>query len=371
MRPSIIRRFLVATLTSVCVVSFLQARDLDSLRALIRAQGVSGREDAVRRAIQSRLPAGRSAEVDNLGNLVLVLGSGRPVRLVLAAMDEAGFVVTQIRPDGYLRLRRPAREPLPPLFNGYFVGQPLLIGAAEGGEPIPAVGAVLSTHLQRGRSDAGSPPPPPRDEDLLVDAGARSEAEARAAGIRILAPLSLEKDLAVLGGGMVAGFGMDGRAGCEVLLQLAHSLTPPRQGSLVLAWAAQSWTGERGAQRLARRFEPDEVLVVDFHASAAAGEALEPPSGRAGHGPFLADSPEKDPGSRDLRTRIRAQARAVGIPLQRVRFPSSHDGKPFAGRSLAVLGVPVRFPGTPVETVSLDDLDALVRLLGATLEAPR
>ena len=371
MRPSIIGRLLVVTLTFVCLVSFLQAQDLDSLRALIRAQGVSGREAPVRRVIQSRLPAGRSAEVDNLGNLVLVMGSGRPVKLVLAAMDETGFVVTQIRPDGYLRLRRPAREPLPPLFNGYFVGQPLLIGAGDGRDSIPAVAAVRSTHLQRGRSDTDSPPPPPRDEDLLVDVGARSEAEAKAAGIRLLAPVSLEKDLAVLGEGMVAGFGMDGRAGCEVLLQLARNLTPPREGSLVLAWAAQSWTGERGAERLARRFEPDEVLVLDSYASPAAGETVTPPGGRAGGGPFLADSPEKDPGSRQLRAAIRAKAHAVGIPLQRVPFPSSHDGKPFAGRSLAVLGVPVRFPGTPVETVSLDDLDALVRLMGATLEAPR
>ena len=371
MRPSPVRRFLLATLAWVCLVPSLWSQDLDSLRALIRAQGISGREAPVRGAIQSRLPAGRSAEVDNLGNLVLVLGSGRPVRLVLAGMDEAGFVVTQIRPDGYLRLRRPAREPLPPRFNGYFVGQPLLIGAADGRDPIPAVAAVPSTHLQRGRSDSGSPPPPPRDEDLLVDAGARSEAEAKAAGIRLLAPVSLEKDLAVLGGGMVAGFGMDGRAGCEVLLELARTVTPPREGSLVLAWAAQSWAGERGAERLARRFEPDEVLIVDFYASAAAGEKGPPPAGRAGGGPFLADSPEKDEASRALRARIRAKAHDVGIPLQRVRFPASHDGKPFAGRSLAVLGVPVRFPGTPVETVSLDDLSALVRLMGAYLEAPR
>ncbi len=366
-----LRRFLPAALVCFCLVSSLQSQDLDSLRALIRAQGVSGREAPVRRAIQSRLPAGRSAEVDNLGNLVLVLGSGRPVRLVMAAMDEAGFVVTEIRPDGYLRLRRPAREPLPPRFNAYFVGQPLLIGATDGRDPIPAVGAILSTHLQRGRSDDATPAPPPRDEDLLVDAGARSEAEAKAAGIHLLAPVTLEKDLAVLGGGMVAGFGMDGRAGCEVLLQLASDVTPPKEGSLVLAWVAQSWSGERGAERLARRFEPSEVLVLDFYAAAGAAETVKPPDGRAGRGPFLADSPEKDAASRGLRAGIRAKAHTLSIPLQSVRFPSSHDGKPFAGRPLAVLGVPVRFPGTPVEAVSLDDLDALVRLMDAYLESPR
>ncbi|HEU5182643.1 MAG TPA: hypothetical protein VFW45_17790 [Candidatus Polarisedimenticolia bacterium] len=366
-----LRRFLPTALACFCLVSSLQSQDLESLRALIRAQGVSGREANVRDAIQSRLPAGRRAEVDNLGNLVLVLGSGRPVRLVMAAMDEAGFVVTQIRPDGYLRVRRPAREPLPPRFNAYFVGQPLLIGAAEGRDPIPAAGAILSTHLQRGRADNAAPAPPPRDEDLLVDAGARSEAEAKAAGIRLLAPVTLEKDLAVLGGGMVAGFAMDGRAGCEVLLQLARNVTPPKEGSLVLAWAAQSWSGERGAQRLAKRFEADEVLVLDFYSAAAADETGKPPGGRAGRGPFLADSPEKDAASRALRAGIRAKAHALGIPLQSVRFPSTHDGKPFAGRPLAVLGVPVRFPGTPVETVSLDDLDTLIRLMDAYLESLR
>lgn len=370
MRAPLLRRFLAALL-SAGIVPALPAQDLDALRALIRAQGVSGREAPVREVLQARLPPGRAAEVDNLGNLIVVLGSGRPQRLVLAGMDEAGFVVTQIRDDGYLRVRRPARSPLPPPFNAYFVGQPLLIGAAGDGDPIPALSAVLSTHLQRGRAGA-VPQPLPRDEDLLVDAGARSESEARAAGIRLLAPVTLEKDLSVLGDGLVAGFGMDDRAGCEVLLELARSSAlPAGKGSIVLAWAAQGWVDRRGAERLARRFEPDEVLVVDLYAAPAAGETVKQPSGRPGRGPFLADSPEKDAPSRDLRAAIRAKARALGIPLQRVDFPSSHQGKPFAGRPLAVLGVPVRYPGTPVEMVSRDDLDALVRLLGAHLGAER
>src|SRR4030095_7272874 len=100
------------------------------------------REPPVRRVIVARLPSGARSEVDNLGNLTLELGSGRPLRLVLASMDEPGYVVTRIQEDGYLRGRRLARLSLPALFDQYFVGQPLSIAADDSGGTLPVVFAV-------------------------------------------------------------------------------------------------------------------------------------------------------------------------------------------------------------------------------------
>jgi putative aminopeptidase FrvX len=337
---------------------------LPSLRALVRAQGVSGREEEIRKEIQSRLPRGSNPETDNLGNLTVVYGSGRPLRLFVAAMDEAGYVVSRIQEDGYLRLQRLARVPLSPIFDQFIVGQPVLIGAASPGRMVPGVAAVLSTHLQRGRRADPDAARLPVDEDLIIDIGARSAPAAAAAGIRILAPVTLEKDLSVLAGARVAGPALDDRAGCQALLDLAGFAGENHgKGTVVLAWTAQSWVGSRGAERLARRFQPDEVIVLDLYAPDPFDQPARKPEGELGQGPLLGKSSPEAWDARDLQERMRQAARKEGIRIQEVEYGSLHEGKPFRGIPVAVAGVPIRFPGTPIETIDLKDLEALSKWL--------
>ena len=337
------------------------SEDLSSLEALVRAQGVSGREEPVRREILSRLPKTWSVEVDNLGNLIATSGSGHPQRLLLAVMDEPGYVVTRIQDDGYLRVRRTSRLPVPLLFDQYFVGQPLRI-ASEGDAPMEAVSAVISTHLQRGRR--AGPAGAVRDEDLLVDIGARTSEQAKSAGVKLLASVTLDKELAQLAGGRVTGFALDDRVGCEALLRLAGALSSKHlDGQLILAWTAQSWAGSRGAARLARRFTPDEVVLVDLYAPNAPGESPPEHGGEPGRGPFLARDAGGPPGSRALRERLRSAARSAGISIQQAGFGSQNDGAAFKKSPLVMVGIPVRYPGTPVEEVDLRDLEDLTRWL--------
>jgi putative aminopeptidase len=331
---------------------------------LVRAQGVSGREEGIRKEIRSRLPRGSNSEIDNLGNLTVTYGSGRPLRLFVAAMDEAGYVVSRIQEDGYLRLQRLARVPLSPMFDQFIIGQPVLIGTPSPGRMIPGVTAVLSTHLQRGRRVEPDAARLPVDEDLIIDVGARSAPAAAAAGIRILAPVTLEKDLSVLAGTRVAGPALDDRVGCQALLDLAgFAGESPGKGTVVLAWTAQSWVGSRGAERLARRFQPDEVIVLDLYAPDPSDQPARKPGGELGQGPLLGkgSSEAGDPG--DLRERMRQAARKEGIRIQEVEYGSLHEGKSFPGIPVAVAGVPIRFPGTPVETIDLKDLEALSKWL--------
>ena len=303
-----------------------------------------------------------------MGNLVAMSGSGHPQRLLLAVMDEPGYVVTRIQEDGYLRVRRTSRLPLSPLFDQYFVGQPLRIASDAADSPLDAVSAVISTHLQRGRR--GAPAGPVRDEDLLVDVGARTADQAQTAGVKLLAPVTLDKDLLELAGSRVTGATLDDRVGCEILLRLARQLSPTGvQGQLVLAWTAQSWVGNRGAARLARRFSPDEVLLIDPFVPGTAAQPAPQAAGIPGQGPFLARSAGASQDSKPLQERLRAAARRAGVEVQRVAVGSQHDAAPFKKSPAAILGVPMRYPGTPVEEVDLRDLDGLVQWLQSYLGA--
>src|SRR5438093_5625116 len=281
-RPSAFVFVVLATSLSVWTRS--GADQLEEARTLVRALasvgGVAGREGAVRAAIRKAAPSWASFQEDNLGNLTVSIGSGKPGLLLVAHMDEPGYVVTGITDQGYLKLQRLARIPLSPLFDQFHMGQPLLVQARRG--TLPAVAVVHSTHLWRG--NAAPLARAVLDEDLFVDIGARSPGEVEAAGVALLDPVVIARRAVDLAGGKLAGPAMDDRAGCAALVWLLQTLEPAKiQGTLTVAFSAQQVVGGRGAARLANRIEADEVLVVDAPA-AGTGKAAPAP----GRGPVVA-----------------------------------------------------------------------------------
>src|SRR5205823_4908119 len=120
---------------------------------------------------------------DRAGNVTVSLGSGTPKRLVACALDEVGYVVGNITPDGYLTLRRVGAPPTP-LFDQQLEGERVTVFGARGA--VPGLGAVRSTHLTRRRVRPSSPDPLFTVDNAYVDLGAASAA-ARRAGCAALA----------------------------------------------------------------------------------------------------------------------------------------------------------------------------------------
>ena len=105
----------------------LDAGPIDDARSLLRQlasiPGVTGHEGAVRDSIRGELPGWARPEVDNLGNLTVSTGSGPPHLLLIAHMDEPGYVVGGITDGGYLKVQRLSRVALPTLFDQFHEGQ--------------------------------------------------------------------------------------------------------------------------------------------------------------------------------------------------------------------------------------------------------
>jgi endoglucanase len=277
-------------------------------------------------------------------------------------MDEPGYVVTGISDGGYLKLQRLSRLPLPRLFDQFHLGQPLTIGARRG--PVPGVAVMYSTHLWRG--DESPLRRGVSDEDLYVDVGARDPGEVRAAGVAILDPVAIARRSVDLAGGRLAGPAAEDRAGCTALLQFLKGLEPGRvRGTLTVAFSAQSVMNGRGAERLANRLTPDEVLVIDAPRPAP-GAA--PARLSLGGGPVIGVRGASGV-SPELYDRVSEAARRAAVPLQQATYANLGDGRPFAARARIVpLAVPVLYPATPAEVVDIDDVLALVRLLRALAE---
>lgn len=346
-------------------VSADQVEDAAALvRSLSLVGGVAGHEGQIRAAIRKAAPSWVSFEEDSLGNLSATVGSGDPGLILVAHMDEPGYVVTGITDRGYLKLQRLARLPLTPLFDQFHLGQPLLIQTRRG--VVAAVAAVHSTHLWRGNAA-----PLNRqllDEDLFVDIGARTPDEVGAAGVALLDPVVIARRVVDLAAGKIAGPAMDDRTGCATLLWLLQTIEPPKvRGTLTVAFSSQGVMGGRGAARLGNRIHAGDVLVIDAPVPGAAGRAAVP-----GGGPAVSAPGGKEGYSQRLYNLAAEHAARSQIPLQNVAFTPGGDQAGFLGKAqVLAMGVPVLYPGTPGEVADAHDVLALARLLKALAEAER
>src|SRR5271155_2285727 len=144
------------------------------LTEFVETYAVSGYESELVQKIQSKLKAYHPV-IDNLGDVVVTIGSGTPHRLIVAPQDEPGFVVKGFTDEGYLRVQRLPQDGLPPIFNELYSAQPVRVRTVSG-KWIDGVVAGLSVHLQPGRANA---PKSSDIENMYVDIGATSAAEAR------------------------------------------------------------------------------------------------------------------------------------------------------------------------------------------------
>ena len=131
----------------------------DTLAALTASPGTSGTEDDVAR-VAEQLFRGFTEEVwrDPLGNVYASFGTGRPVILITAHMDEIGLAVTSIEPNGMLRVR-PVGGVDPRVLPGSEV-------VVYGKEPVPGIIGAVPPHLTGGDTKAAY-----KLEELTVDTG--------------------------------------------------------------------------------------------------------------------------------------------------------------------------------------------------------
>src|ERR1700738_730279 len=156
--------------------------------SFLATPAVSGYEQQLAGVIRNAIKD-FSPKTDNLGNVYVTLGSGAPHRLIVTPMDQPGYVVSEITPDGYLRVQLlPQRAPNA-VFDLLHAAQPVWV-MTRGGKKMSGVFTGLSVHLQPARQN---PPTMAHPDEMYVDVGARTADEVHAAGIDILDPIALSQ----------------------------------------------------------------------------------------------------------------------------------------------------------------------------------
>jgi putative aminopeptidase len=340
------------------------------LPELVAIPAVSGYEKQLADEIRARISTSRStpkAVTDNIGDVIVTIGSGAPHRLIVTPIDEPGFAVSGITDDGYLRLQRLPRVSLPPVFNDLYAAQAVKIGTTSG-KWIDGVVAGLSVHLETGRAE---PPKSSDIENMYVDIGASSAAEARKASVDILSPVVINRTFSSLGDGKAAGASIGDKFGAEALVELLRDLDPTKvKGTLTVAFVAQQWTGARGLARILSTTRPDEMIYV--------GRLL--PGGAVTGMEGVRRAPRREPGSGVLLGVEETNGTPTGLSADLKRFAdankiplvtdysanvvvSSYLTPPTFPAKWAHIGIATAWHDTPAETIDANDLDQLKLLL--------
>ena len=342
-----------------------------TLEQLVATPAVSGYEkqlgDEISKALKNFHPV-----TDNLGDVVVTIGSGAPHRLIVTPIDEPGFVVSEITADGYLRVQRLPQGGLPPIYNEMYSAQPVKIGTASG-KWIDGVVAGLSVHLQPGRN---SPPSAGDIENIYVDIGATSAAEARKAGVDILDPIVINRRLMKLSDGEMAGAAIGDRFGAAALLEVLGEIDPTKvKGTLTIAFVVQQRTGARGLQRVLTKTQADEMIYV--------GRLL--PGGPIPQMEGLHHAPRREPGNGVLVGMEKTDGELTGFGAElkqladtnKIPFGSDYSASVFPRTYLplpelpakwAHIGIATSWTDTPAELVDGKDLLALTNLLDIYME---
>ncbi|SIS96390.1 M42 family metallopeptidase [Alicyclobacillus vulcanalis] len=327
-------------------------------KQLLAAHGGPGFEEEVRNLILPHLSEyATEMWTDALGNLIgLIPGTGtgrRPRILVSAHIDEIALVVTRVESGGFLRL-----APSGGFDPRALVGQEVVVHAASG-RMWGVVGAKpphLTSPSERSKA--------PKLEDLYVDL-ALPEEEVRSR-VRVGDRVTIQRAPFDLLNGRIAGKSVDNRASAAVLLESLHLLRGmAHEADLYAVFTVQEEVGLRGAQTAGFGLMPDIAIALDVTFGAFPGQpadasfALE--SGVAiSFGPNL---------HRKVFRRLVECADRHRIPYQveLSQRPVGADANAFQiagpGLATALIGPPIRYMHTSVETVAYDDIWQCARLL--------
>jgi len=343
---------------------------LNVLKEFMLLPAPSGYEKEMAYSLRNTLkPYTDELLIDRIGNVIgKIQGSDKssPVIMVYAHMDQLGFIVRKIEPDGYIRLDRLGGIP-----EKVLPGLTLII-RSEDGMFHPAVIGTKSHHAM-----------PPEEKykvdsvtSLFVDVGAGSAEQVREIGIEIGCPAIYKPSFEKLLGTKVCGTAVDDRGGCAGLVYIASLLNKNRPKSDVyLVGTVWEEFNLRGAMMAARTAKPDIAMCLDvvlagdtpdlesrFEAKIGEGPAVMLYSFH-GRGTLNGTLPHEGLAKLAVQT-----AKEDGLSLQRfaalgILTDSSYLQLENMGVASIELGYPARYTHSPVEICDVEDIEKLGELV--------
>ena len=343
----------------------LRKESYDFLKALQETPSPSGFEQPVQRIVRKRMkPFAGSIETDVHGNVIVGLNPKGSPRVMLAGhCDQIGLMVNYIDDNGYI-----------------FV---LAIGGLD---PSVLPGSRVVVHSKNGPIDAviGRKPvhvlkPEERGaklelRELWVDIGAKNKKETEQV-VSIGDPITFRLEMIHLGNDLVTSPAFDNKCGTFVVMEALRLCSIKRiKCALFAVSTVQEEVGLRGARTSCYGVDPQVGIAVDVTHATDYPDIDKRINGdiKIGSGPTISTGANINP---PLEALLVKTAKARKIPFQMEAAPGGTGTDANAiqlsrsGVATALVSIPNRYMHTPVEVVSLGDLEAAAKLIAETVAA--
>lgn len=303
---------------------------------------------------------------DAYGNCVAVLNKGGSPRIMLAAhADEIAMAVNYIDDNGFIYVRR-----MGGIDAAITKAQRIAIHTRNGA--VKGVVGNVAPHLTKQDGD----PKPPKIHDIFIDIGVSSRKEAEKL-VRVGDPITLTDEFDILRGDLVVARAFDNRIGTFAVaeaLRLLKESKIPIHAEVCAVSNVQEEVGLLGARQIAYSLKPDIALVVDVTHATDYPTVSKAQHGdtRIGAGPAITHGGCNHP---EVVKRIEAVAKSKKIPLQHEAMSASSGTDTDVifwtrgGIASALISLPNRYMHSPVEVVSLKDLEMIPQLLAGFVQS--
>ena len=341
----------------------MRAASLEFLKRLLNTPSPSGHEVRGQRVwMDYAKQFADETFSDAYGNSVAVLNKGGSPRLMLAGhADEIAMAVNFINPEGFIYVRK-----LGGIDPAITRAQRVVIHTRKG--PVKGVVGNVPPHLTKTERDKKTP----EIHDLFIDIGAANKTEAEKL-VRIGDPVTLEDTFDVLRGDLAVSRAFDNRIGTFAVIEALRLLKEGRkklQAEVCAVSNVMEEVGSLGARQIAYSLQPNVAVVVDVTHATDYPTVNQQMHGaiKIGAGPTLTHG---GCNHSDVVDRLEQVAKEERISLQHEAMSATSGTDTDVifwtrgGIASALVSLPNRYMHSPVEVVSLKDLEQIPRLLAA------
>jgi endoglucanase len=337
----------------------MQETSLTFLKTLLQTPSPSGFERPIQEVVRAwAKPLAHEVRTDRHGNVVAVLHPGGNPRIMLAGhCDQIALMVQHIDDNGYLYV-----QPIGGWDMQILLGQNLTVWSKEG--PLQGVVSRKAPHLLTNEERNKVP----QFQDIWIDIGARDRKDAEAL-VTSGDPVTFDLTVREMRNGLVTSPGLDDKVGVWTVMEALRLLHGrPLEASVYFVSTVQEEIGLRGATTSAYGIHPTVGIAVDVcHATDTPGNDKKLVGDtRLDSGPVVFRGPNINPHVFERMTEAARQAE-IAIQVRGVPRATGTDANAIQlsreGVATGLIGIPNRYMHSPVEIVSLEDLERAARLL--------
>lgn len=339
----------------------MEAKVLQFLKDLVTAPSPSGFEEPVQKVWCNYVrPFVHEVKKDVHGNAIAVINpKGKPALMFCGHCDEIGLMVNYIDEKGYIYFRI-----IGSLDTTILPGQRFYIHTKK--EPVLAVVGKKAIHIMEAeeRKSTGAP----KIHTLWLDIGAKSKAEAEKI-VCIGDPITFAVGFEHLKNDLVVSRGFDDKVGSFVVAEVLRNLSKKKpQAAIYGVSTVQEEVGWRGAKTSTYSINPDVGIAIDLTHATDYPDTNPKKDGeiKIGKGPVIARGANINPMVFDTLMDV-AKTKRINHQVEAAPNLTPTDAYVIQttkqGIATGLVSVPNRYMHTPIEVISISDLEDTIKLL--------